>query len=201
MTMTTNTSLAPIAASVTFRVVDFAAWKKGFDSHEQVRRQAGILGLQINRGTDDPGLVCVFSHATDRDKLQAFLTSDDLKAREREAGVLGPPSIELLVPQEDQAVRGKTLASTVALFEVESYDRWKAAFDAGRELRTRAGIIGHAINRSATNPNRVCVYLQAETAAQLRALHGSAELAASMKKCGVIMPPQIHYLTETAVAQ
>jgi quinol monooxygenase YgiN len=191
--MTTTTALPPIAATVTFRVADFAEWKKAFDSHEEARRQAGILRQQIHRGTDDPNLVCVYAAASDRGKLQGFFASDELAARQRAAGILGPPSVVLLVPQESRTVHDRKLAAAMVTHEVEDYDRWKATFDADGEGRTRAGIVGHGIARSATNPNVVVVYVQADSTAQLRALLGSSELAARMQKAGVRSTPEISY--------
>jgi hypothetical protein len=193
--MNHDIKLPSIAATVTVTVGDFDAWKKTFEARAEARKNAGILGHHINRSADDPGVVSVYLPASDRGKLEGFLA--DMTARMQKSGVSDTPSIALLVPQEDRATRGRALAAAMLSFDVESYDRWKSAFDSGVELRKRGGVVGWAVNRSAANPNRVLVYLQAESAETLRALVTSSELAAGMQKAGVVSAPQITFLHYT----
>jgi quinol monooxygenase YgiN len=176
-----------IAASITHHVDDFDAFMKAFEAESSERKDAGILEHYVHRSVDDEGLVCVYLTAVDRGRLERFLGKADPKALQ--------PSVELLVPQEDRASKGVAVAAALSSFDVESYDRWKAAFDANVETRRRASVVGYAISRSAANPRRVVVYLQAESAPQLRAMFATNELTSVMKKAGVCSPPEVRILT------
>ena len=155
--------LPKIAASI---ITDFDAWKRAFEADAP-----GILARHVHRSVDDPRLVCVVLAAADRESLERFL---------------GHGEIELLVPQEDRATTtAAAAAAALVSFDVESYERWKAAFDAILETRRRASVVGHVVSRSAANPNRVVVYFQAESASQLRAMFESNALTSAMKKAGV----------------
>jgi hypothetical protein len=101
----------------------------------------------------------------------------------------------VLVLQEDRLDRSQPRACALVTLEVENYDRWKAAFDTGREHRERNGIVGYAISRSASQPNQVQVQVQASTTDQLRAIFGAGVRTENMKKAGVLAPPQVSYLT------
>ena len=191
-------NLPPIILKVTTKVHDFDAWKKAFDGRVDARREAGILGHNITRGTDDPSLVSVYLPAVDREKLEVFVA--DMEARMQKSGLTDPPTISLLVPQEERAVHGRQVAAAMLIFDVESYDQWKSSFDSGVEFRKRGGVIGYAVNRSATNPNQVVVFLQAESADKLRELVTSSELAAGMQKAGVRGAPEITLLQDLGLA-
>jgi quinol monooxygenase YgiN len=187
-------SLPPIVLKVTTKVHDFDAWKKAFDGRVDARREAGILGHNITRGTDDPSLISVYLPALDRAKLDAFVA--DMETRMQKSGLTDAPIISLLAPQEERAVHGRSVPAAMLTFEVESYDQWKSMFDSGVEFRKRGGVIGYAINRSVTNPNQVVVFLQGESAEKLRAHVTSSELATGMQKAGVRGAPQIVLLQD-----
>lgn len=72
-------------------VRDFAAWKKAYDSVDEVRRRHGIIGAAVNQGLDDPLHVTVYHQAETRAQLQAFVGSPELKAAMQQGGVLGAP--------------------------------------------------------------------------------------------------------------
>jgi hypothetical protein len=195
--MNTDSRLPTIAATVTQRIRDFDAWKKAFDAHAAERQKAGILGHHILRSADEPEFVSVYLSATDRSSLERFLAGSDLKTKMRDVGITEAPQSLLLVPQEQRTVRGRGLASASVTFEVEDYARWKAAFDGGREGRERAGIVGHAVDRTVADPNRVVVYFQAESTERLRARLGSPAVAAGQQKAGVRSAPEVRFFEET----
>ncbi|MDP4244951.1 MAG: hypothetical protein Q8932_03815, partial [Bacteroidota bacterium] len=77
---------------VRHKVKDWAAWKKAFDSHKQVRMDAGLTDRVIGHAVgDDHDVVLVFAVA-DVAKAKAFMESKDLKDKMNEAGVVGPPT-------------------------------------------------------------------------------------------------------------
>ncbi len=85
--------------------------------------------------------------------------------------------------------------AAVVTHEVESYERWKAAFDAHAPARKSAGITTAHINRDVQNPNQVSIYLAGTDAAKLGAFLESRDLANTMLDAGVKGPPSIAPIT------
>lgn len=83
-------------AFVRHRVVDFDAWKIGFDARAEARRRAGIVGHAIDRGKDDRDEVLVYLQADSSEALQRFTGSADLRDAMQKGGVIGPPEIALV---------------------------------------------------------------------------------------------------------
>jgi hypothetical protein len=137
----------------------------------------------------------VYLAANDAERLSAFLSSHDMMAAMRDAGVKGPPSIAMITPVEDKTVKDRPLAGVIVRHEVRDFDTWKRAFDGDGDARNQAGVIGHAVNRSVKNPNLVVVYLQAESVDELRAFAERPELKAAMKAAGVLGAPDISFVT------
>lgn len=72
---------------VGFKVKDYAAWKRGYDSHVEQRKAAGERAFRVFRNVDDPNTVTVLSVQESAEKLRAFMESPDLKAAMHAAGV------------------------------------------------------------------------------------------------------------------
>jgi hypothetical protein len=179
---TENASRLPsIAAVVSHDVADFDAWKKAFDGHSSARRGAGITAAHVNRDATNPNQLSVYLAGSDAEQLNAFLASRDTMVTMRDAGVKGPPSIALVTPVEDRTVKDRPLAGAIVRHEVSDFAAWKRGFDGDGEARKKAGIVGHAVNRSVKNPNLVVVYLQAESVDALRAFASRPELKEVMK--------------------
>lgn len=77
-------------AYVRHRVVDFDAWKRGFDDRSAARAKAGIVGHAVARTKDDPNDVIVFLQAEDPEALRRFTSSDDLKKAMTALGAEAP---------------------------------------------------------------------------------------------------------------
>ncbi len=78
----------------TFKVKDFDAWEKVFDSEGVATRQAnGWEDIVLGRGTDDPNMVHIVFGVTDMAKAKARAASPELKKLTEVAGVLGKPTI------------------------------------------------------------------------------------------------------------
>lgn len=75
------------------KVKDWDAWKKSFDSHKQTRIDAGMSDRAIGYSVGDNHSVSVVFAITDQAKADAFMKSQDLKDKMKEAGVEGPPDI------------------------------------------------------------------------------------------------------------
>jgi hypothetical protein len=188
-----STQVLAAAAVVTHAVENYETWKRAFDADAGARRSAGIAAVHVNRHAESPNVLSVYLAGTDAAKLTAFLSSPELAATMRGAGVKGPPQIAAITPVEDLTVKDRPLAGAIVRHEVKDYAAWKRGFDAHADARARAGIIGHAVNRSVQNPNVVVIYLQAESLDPLRAFASSPDVAQVMQAAGVIGAPEITF--------
>jgi len=189
-----KSQLATAAVVVTHAVESYDTWKRAFDTHAAARRDAGIIHVHVNRHAEDPNTLSVYLGGTDATKLAAFLSSTDLAATMRGAGVKGPPHVVTITPVEDLTVKDRPLAGVIIRHEVGDYAAWKRAFDGHADARAHAGVIGHAVNRSEKNPNVVVVYLQAESLEPLRAFASAPEVKQVMQAAGVIGAPDVTFV-------
>ena len=77
---------------MTHKVKDWDAWKKEFDSHKQVRLDAGLIDRALGYSVDDKQQAVIVFAVTDMAKAKAFLQSADLKDKMEKAGVVGKPT-------------------------------------------------------------------------------------------------------------
>ncbi len=75
------------------KVKDWDAWKKVFDSHKQARTDAGLSDRVVAHSVGDTHNITLVFAITDMDKAKAFMNSQDLKDKMKEAGEEGPPDI------------------------------------------------------------------------------------------------------------
>jgi hypothetical protein len=190
-----NQSLPTAAVVVRSRVADFEAWLAAFDSHEDVRRAAGILGHHINRGEEDPNDVSIYLALSDLEKAKAFSASDDLRKRMQEAGVISAPEFTYMTPVREAIVWDRELPAFMLRHSVADFDRWLEGYDGAADLQTAKGIVGHAANRSIDDPAVAIVYHQAESFDVLRAFLADDELKAKMQEAGVTSAPDVQFVT------
>jgi hypothetical protein len=74
------------------KVTDYAAWRPGYDGHEQARVSAGITNGRVFRNAADPNDVVILLDVADVAKARTFLGTDELKASMQKSGVIGAPS-------------------------------------------------------------------------------------------------------------
>ena len=75
------------------KVNDYAAWRKGYDGHEQARVSAGITNGRVFRNAADANDVVILLDVADVAKARTFLGADSLKADMQKNGVIGTPSL------------------------------------------------------------------------------------------------------------
>jgi ribosome-binding factor A len=75
------------------KVKDWDTWKKSFDSHIQKRIDAGLTDRVISHTVGDTHQVTLVFAVADMAKATAFMNSQDLKDKMKEAGVEGPPDV------------------------------------------------------------------------------------------------------------
>jgi hypothetical protein len=190
-----NQSLPPAAVVVRSRVADFDTWLTAFDSHEDARRAAGILGHHINRAEEDPNDVSIYMAVSDLDKAKAFSASDDLRERMQAAGVVSAPEITYMTPVREAIVWDRELPAFMLRHSVADFDRWLEGYDAAADLQAANGIVGQAANRSLDDPAVAIVYHQAESFDTLRAFLANDELKTKMQEAGVISAPNVQFVT------
>ena len=76
-------------------VVDYAAWKKVFDSAAEIRRAAGERSYQVLKYESDPNKIVHFSEWTSIADARAFFESPKLVQIRAQAGVKAPEFIYL----------------------------------------------------------------------------------------------------------
>jgi len=77
-------------------VEDFGKWKGLFDEHDSVRKEAGEESYQLFQSAGKPNEVTVLFNWESKEKAEAFLNSDELKDKMKEAGVLDAPEVTFL---------------------------------------------------------------------------------------------------------
>jgi hypothetical protein len=187
--------LPPAAVVVRSRVADFDAWLAAFDSHQDVRRAAGILGHHINRAEKDPNDISIYMALSDIEKARAFAASDDLRERMQASGVISAPEFTYMTPVREAIVWDRELPAFILRHSVADFDRWLVGYDGGADLQRAKGIVGQAANRSIDDPALAIVYHQAESFDTLRAFLADDELKAKMREAGVTSAPDVQFVT------
>ena len=82
---------ATVRVMVRHKVKDWDAWKKSFDTHKQARVDAGLTDRVVSHTAGDTHNVTLVFAVSDMGKAKAFMNSQDLKDKMKEAGVEGPP--------------------------------------------------------------------------------------------------------------
>ncbi len=95
------------------KIGDYANWKSVFDGcHDHVREAGGIKGYVL-RDSDDANLVSVAIAWDSLERAQEFLSSDYLRGKMAESGVIGQPDIYFLEVLEELDF-GKPLSTAKA---------------------------------------------------------------------------------------
>lgn len=82
---------------VQHKVQDYALWRKIFDDDEQTRKESGSTGFQVLKSASDPNDLTVIMDWSSVDAAKAFATSDSLKEKMKNAGVISQPEVMFLV--------------------------------------------------------------------------------------------------------
>jgi hypothetical protein len=75
-----------------FKVTDYAAWRTGYDGHEQARTTAGLTNGRVFRNAADANDLVILLDVADVAKARTFIGGEDLKAQMQKTGVIGTPS-------------------------------------------------------------------------------------------------------------
>ena len=72
------------------QVADYVTWREAFDAFDRGSR--GVRQDAVYRSLSDPNEVTVIFDFDDQEAAEAFIGSDELRARLKEAGVVMPPT-------------------------------------------------------------------------------------------------------------
>jgi len=89
--------MGPVLAIISHPVKDYAAWRPVYDSAEPLRQKAGITGAEVFRDPKNPNMVVVLHRFPTVEAAQAFLADPGLKEAMTKAGVIGQPSVTVVV--------------------------------------------------------------------------------------------------------
>jgi quinol monooxygenase YgiN len=78
-------------------VEDYAAWRTVYDSLDGLRAEHGCFGAEVLTDPADQKDLIILHRFPSVEQAQAFAGSDGLKAGMADAGVTGPPRIEIAV--------------------------------------------------------------------------------------------------------
>jgi hypothetical protein len=73
------------------RVADYDAWRPVYDADRPRRDAAGLREIGVYRDADDPNMVLIVWDADGPEGFRAMFTSEELKAKMQEAGVVSAP--------------------------------------------------------------------------------------------------------------
>jgi heme-degrading monooxygenase HmoA len=79
------------------KVQDYSAWRTIFDEDDQRRKEYGSTGFQVLKSANDPNDLTVIMDWPSVDAAKAFATSNALKEKMKDAGVISQPEITFLV--------------------------------------------------------------------------------------------------------
>jgi hypothetical protein len=176
-------------------VADFDKWKAGFDAHEGVRREMGVTMTNVHRVTDDPNNVVVFVGVKDVDAALKAFGSDDMKEAQKNAGVLAPPTVEVLENRGMDLGPSDSKAGVLFRHPVADFDKWKTVFlshDAAR--RSEGGADGWSVNTLKDDGSAVVGYIRTTDMEKLKAFSDSSDLKEAMATAGVTGPPSFTFL-------
>ena len=81
---------------VQLTIGDYGKWRPAFDKAKPLRDKAGLTNVRIYRDADQSNAVLVWSDASDIAKAREALASPELRTAMQEAGVVGPPKINVI---------------------------------------------------------------------------------------------------------
>jgi len=82
-----------VTVIVSHEVKNFAEWKKGFDSDEVNRQQAGVKTHGVYTAADNPNLVSIFTEFQSMEAVHGMMASPHMKESMEAAGVIGMPEV------------------------------------------------------------------------------------------------------------
>jgi quinol monooxygenase YgiN len=83
---------------VRHHVADYVRWKEAFDSHLNLRKDAGETAAMLYQSVEDPRDLYLLFEFESIQHARKYMSSDELRKAMAEAGVQGTPEIKFLEP-------------------------------------------------------------------------------------------------------
>lgn len=83
--------------TVQHTVDDFRGWRLVYDSLEEIQRDWGVIDASVHQLANAPNVVLIIRHFATVSQAHGFLTSRDVQAAMKRAGVRGEPRVEIYV--------------------------------------------------------------------------------------------------------
>jgi hypothetical protein len=179
------------------RVADYARWKAGYDSHDSARMANGLSNYLIGRGTPDSNTVLVMLKAGDTAKAKEFAMMPGLKDAMKKAGVIGQPSISMVDVVWTNPASVEQPQQLMVTHKVKDFETWRKEFEAGRQMRSDAGLTDLGFGYSSGDNHMVTVAFAVNDLAKAKALLASRDLKDRMSKAGVEGAPAFFFYKVT----
>ncbi len=85
-----------VTVILSHEVTDFATWKAGFDSGEDMRTSFGVKTIGVYAAVDNANSVSIITEFPSVEAVTGMLSNPDLQASMKEAGVVGNPDVKIL---------------------------------------------------------------------------------------------------------
>ena len=85
-----------IQVLVHHRVADYRNWRSVFDGALDFRHDGGECSCRIFRKAGNPNDLTLLFEWDEMEKAQRYMTSDELRKKMQQSGVLGAPEIQYL---------------------------------------------------------------------------------------------------------
>ncbi len=176
------------------KVADYAKWKTGYESHDSFRIANGLHSYIIARGTEDSNTLLVAVRMDDVAKAKTFAASPELKAKMKEVGVVGAPTVVDFL----ESVMNDTTAiqATIRLMirsKVKDWDAWKKSFDGHIQARIDAGLTDRVISYTVGDNHNVTLVFAVADMDKAKTFLNSQDLKDKMKEAGVDGPPDFFF--------
>jgi hypothetical protein len=170
---------------------DYPTWKKAYDADAPKRAAAGLTEFHVLREHDNANLVALMFGVSDAGRAKAFVTSPDLAAVMKTAGIVGSPKVRFRHGNYNRV--SAAIFATMTL-TVRDYETALKAYAMDAADRKGAGLTDLAVLQLDDDPKNLLILWAVSDIARATAFFDSPALAAHMaKNAGVVGPPERHY--------
>ena len=170
---------------------DYPTWKKAYDAEAPKRAAAGLTELHVLREYDNANLIALMFGVADVGRAKAFVTSPDLAAAMKTAGIIGSPRVRFRYGSYNRV--SAPISATMTL-TVRDYETALKAYAIDAADRKHAGLTDLAVLQLEDDPNSRLILWAVGDVARATEFFDSPALAAHMtKNAGVVAPPERHF--------
>jgi hypothetical protein len=169
---------------------DFAAWRKFYDADLPGRQAAGLTERHVVREHENPNLIGLVFEVSDVARAKAMITSPDLAATMKAAGIVGTPKVRFRRGnlQQQPSAHFATITLTV-----RDYATALRAYGMDAADRKGAGLTDLGVLQLDEDPNNLLLFWAVSDVARATAFFDSPALADHMvSNAGVVGFPERH---------